>query len=439
MKASEFFTRPLALNVRALPSLDALERAVRRIAERWPDAVNIPLEQDREKLALEMKRRVSEWDWAGLKTAQITSAAVAVFDRERRDRDDLKEVREFYLEEICAHEPGAFLDAMAWVYIDSFDERSQHTIDLATTLTERSHDLGPRITTLLEVLPKLFVPGDIGPIIAERMMVMDSPYDDLKKLGFRSPHTSGLTLSAHQKFVSLIASSLKQDAPRKRLLKWLIPSEGKPLLTGAQKSVEALLKPWASATPPDEIRTELTETIISAYRDPRLHSGGIWAGFDAELKEVLLRWLTKQDMQFFCDSITATQDSHMWPPRRDFWLELYEEGRIDAAWVAFGAQARTYARQMLLRNNLDSSSRRFGRQMDRPNDGGTSLLIMKIGNKIVVDGCHSYKTHIFRQDDRGAPKLYQSIYHCDDIMRRSKLNKAHISIKVWSEWVERHV
>jgi hypothetical protein len=64
---------------------------------------------------------------------------------------------------------------------------------------------------------------------------------------------------------------------------------------------------------------------------------------------------------------------------------------------------------------------------------------MRIGNKIVVDGCHSYKTHIFRVNDSTAPKLYQTIYHCDDVMRRSALSKAHNHIPNWQLWIEQHI
>lgn len=127
----------------------------------------------------------------------------------------------------------------------------------------------------------------------------------------------------------------------------------------------------------------------------------------------------------------------MWPPRRDFWLKLYDDKMIDEAWVAFGSEARRYAQQNLVRSGKTDMNRRFGRQLDR--GGSTSLLIMRIGNKIVVDGCHSYKTHIFRMDDKQAPKLYQREYYCDKIMRSSRNSKPHNSINNWSQWVLQNV
>jgi hypothetical protein len=201
--------------------------------------------------------------------------------------------------------------------------------------------------------------------------------------------------------------------------------------------VESILRPWKSTTPDDEIRHEISERIVKAYNDPRLHHGGIWADFDADLKGVLLRWLTKQDMTFFCDMVSATQNSHMWPPRRDFWLDLYEDGRIDEAWVAFGSEAQRYAQRHLVGSAGNQLGKRFGKQLDR--GGSTSLLIMRMGGRIVVDGCHSYKTHIFNREDPSAPELYKQIYYCDDIMRRSRNSKSHSSIPSWQNWVLRHV
>ncbi|SHL33390.1 EH_Signature domain-containing protein [Roseovarius marisflavi] len=110
---------------------------------------------------------------------------------------------------------------------------------------------------------------------------------------------------------------------------------------------------------------------------------------------------------------------------------------IDEAWVAFGASARQYAQRHLVGSDNNHTNRRFGRQLDR--GGSTSLLVMRIGNKIVVDGCHSYKTHIFRQNDPKAPKLYQRTYYCDDIMRSSWSSKSHSSIPSWKIWVMQNV
>jgi len=435
--AREMLSRGQSFRIRALPSLQQVRRSVSNILSRWPDAVRTPEDRDRERLANEMLRRVSEWDWTNITTQRVNSAAVAVFDEERRSRQDLSPVREFYLTEIAAREPGAFLDGMVGVYIESFAPGRDHTRHLAKALAERSHELGARHRKLMAALPELFRPDAAPLALARTMREADDAYTHLKAIGLNSPHTSGLARAAQKIFVERLAPDLDKAEARRKLFNWLTPENGPVLQAGAGPAVEALLAPWRDRNPPDTLRNELSEAIIAAWNDPRLHAGGIWSGFDSGLRAVLLRWLTHQDMKFFCDMVTATQNSHMWPPRRDFWLKLYHDRMIDEAWVAFGSEARRYAQRNLLRGGKTDMNRRFGHQLDR--GGSTSLLIMRIGNKIVVDGCHSYKTHIFRADDRRAPKLYERQYYCDDIMRASPNSKPHNSIPSWSQWVMQHV
>ena len=435
--ARDMLSRGQSFRVRSLPPLEQVRRSVSNILSRWPDAVRTPENRDRERLAKEMLRRVSEWDWTNITTQRVNSAAIAVFDDERQSRQDLSSVREFYLAEIATRPPGAFLDGMVSVYIESFTPGRDLTRQLAKALEERSSDLGARHRKLMAALPELFRPDVVPTALARTMQDVDDAYAQLKAIGLTSPHTSGLAKAAQKTFVERLAPDLDKAEARRKLFNWLTPVHGPVLQAGAGPAVGALLAPWRDRSPPDALRNELSETIISAWNDPRLHSGGIWSAFDGELRAVLLRWLTHQDMKFFCDMVTATQNSHMWPPRRDFWLKLYHDKMIDEAWVAFGSEARRYAQQNLLRGGKTDMNRRFGRQLDR--GGSTSLLIMRIGNKIVVDGCHSYKTHIFRADDRRAPKLYEWQYYCDDIMRASSNSKPHNSIPSWSQWVLQHV
>jgi hypothetical protein len=119
--------RGQSFRIRSLPPLEQIRRAVSNILRRWPDAVCTPEDRDRERLAKEMLGRVSEWDWTNITTQRVNSAAVAVFDEERRSCEDLSRVREFYLTEIATREPGAFLDGMVGVYIESFAQGRDHT------------------------------------------------------------------------------------------------------------------------------------------------------------------------------------------------------------------------------------------------------------------------------------------------------------------------
>ena len=425
----------LVLGASAPPSFIALDRAVARVRAKWPDVVVIPDIASRDALAGEMLRRVTEWDWTSVPTQRVTAAAFAAFDEDRRDRAVLQPLRDFYLREIGHSDQEVFLTAMFRVYLDSFAPLASHTIHLAAALRSRRSDLGTRVIAMLRALPALLLPDRAPAEVAGLMVNADDPYAALQHMGFPAPHQPGLPQQAHLVFIRQIAPQLDQSSAQDRLLRWLKPAEAPALQTGASEAVAALLAPWRERAPPEAMQNRLTEAIVAAYGDPRVRRGGIWAGFPEPLKVVLLRWLTKADMRLFCDVITRTQSDAQWPPRRDFWLRLFEQRRIDEAWVAFGTDAGNFARRVA--GDLRSDTRRFANQTDR--NGGTSLLIMRIGSKIVVDGCHSYKTHIFNATSPVAPKLYQPTYQCDRIMRQSSLSKAHNSIPNWQHWVEQHI
>lgn len=425
------------LSSRVLPPLDGIGRAVAKITDRWPDLVKKPEDRDREKLALNMLFRVQNDRWNDITTQRVISAGIAIFDEDRRSREDLTPAREFYFQEIAAARPGPFLDGMVGVYVESFEPGADHTLLLAKALSLQTSALSGRQRNLFGALPALFTPDAAPQDLALVMLASDDAYSTLTAMGLTTPHASGLARAAHKIFVERLAPDLDKAEARAKLFNWMTPENGPVLQSGAGPAVEALLSVWRKQPPPLAVRNELSEQIIGAWNDPRLHSGGIWPGFDPALKAILLQWLTYQDMKFFCDMVTATQDSHMWGPRRDFWLKLHKDNMIDEAWVAFGSDALRYAKQNLVKSGKTDLGKRFARQLDR--GGSTSLLIMRLGNKIVVDGCHSYKTHVFRHDDPRAPKLYQKQYYCDDIMRASRNSKPHNSIYNWSQWVLQNV
>ena len=82
--------RRQSFRTRALPPLGQIKRSVDNIMSRWPDAVRTPEDRDREKLSQNMRLRVSEWNWENITTQRVISAAVAVFDKERCNRPDLR-------------------------------------------------------------------------------------------------------------------------------------------------------------------------------------------------------------------------------------------------------------------------------------------------------------------------------------------------------------
>lgn len=425
------------LTMKVLPPLREMERAVDRICARWPDAVPEPAEGNREKLALEFLDRVNRNDWDRVSVAKVLQAAVAAFDEQRAGRPDLANLHDFLIGEIRATGITSYLSGMFHVYVGSFADGASHTNFLADALRSRRGALGARVDALVDAFPDLLAPAKAPALLANIMATTDEPWQELKNIGFSAPHAPGLLSVAHDRFVALIRDKLDREAEQERLINWLAPRAGVALSRGAGAAIAGLLRPWIAKPIPADRQSRLAEWIVAHYGDPRTNRGSIWAGFEPELRDVLLRWLAQEDMNYFCAVVSATQDSHMWPPRRDFWLKLHAQGRISEAWVAFGRDAGVFARRKLIREGTANITRRFGEQFDR--NASTSLLIMRIGDKIVVDGCQNYKTHIFDASDPQAPKLYQGKYYCNDIMRISRNSKPHHPIHVWQTWVQRQI
>ncbi|MBC6438501.1 MAG: hypothetical protein GDA52_10305 [Rhodobacteraceae bacterium] len=425
--------RPLAV-----PDLWDLIKAADRVRQRWPDVQAAGTAQEREALAQKLKDRVERDDWDNTRLSFVIAATAAVFDLDRRDRPDLDRTREFLCAEAGASTSETFLSGLLRTYLDSYVPNGAHTAALATALRGATPRAGATARSLLKAVPELLDPKNGPGRLAVRMLQMPDPHTELSRLGVRNPHGAGFMNHTHLSLTERIRPNLSERERIDWYIGWLRPPGREEALTiGADRAIEALIHPWLYTHPGGELRTHIVETLIELYGDPRIRSGGVWAGVDKRHMAIIHRWLTREDIHFFTGVVDANQDSHMWPPRRDFWLELYNEGRIDAAWVALSSQALAYARQHLMRQDAKNADTRVGFQRARQN---TSLLIMNIGNKIMVDGCHSYRTHVFDQDDPMAPKLFQEGYDCDEIMhasdhRPSGASKSHSSIPSWSRWV----
>jgi hypothetical protein len=435
-----------------LPDAAPLRAATKAVLDRWPDKLQPP-KMNLEQLVAEMLDRVNRWDFSKWTIAQTINAAHACFDASRRGKPDLAPLRRFYHDEIVASTNESFLDGMMPVFIGSFVPESQHTLLLGRALASARARLGPRWTTLLKALPSLFDGRSAPRQIATMMTNMGDPWTELQQIGIRLPHAPGLMDHAHSAFVSLMAPRLNKLGDVDKLVAWLKP-EGQPVRSsGGAEAIQALLAHWTDKEPPEALRKRLVERLTDLFGDPRMHKGGAWAGISGATLNLFLRWITGANIEFFMDVVTQVEQSRMWIPRRRFWMQLYMEGRIDAAWVAFSERGVTLANRLLYaqgrRDRLE-----FGKQVARED---TSILILKSGDKIIVEGSHSYRIHIFRETEPEAPKLYQNSYNCDEILRKSDLRKNKLARTHscqcsresypeiclhncgWQDWVNEHI
>lgn len=419
-----------------LPELTRLIAAKKRVMDRWPDIVPDPPERDCEAIIIQMLALLESNRWEDIKMSFVLRALKVAFGANFRNREVVEPIIDFAFAELDATTQSTFLNAMVAIYLSSYEPKAAHSLALGTKISAKRSLLNGKWRAIEETYPTLFDANHAHEDIAASMEEMEEPWQGLKAKGFPNPHATGLMDYIHAAYVDRMRPNLNMESWLDVLFKWLNPEPGKRKTSGSIEVIEAVLGHWVGKNASNQARETVTEHLINQYNDPRTNRS-LWVGVSEDYMNVIFSWLTREDLRFFTSVVDATQKDPQWQPRKKFWLKLYDEGQINEAWVAFCPNAERYARTHLIRSGVAENVRRFGKQTKGGSKFDTSILIMRIGNKIVVDGCHMYRTHIFNVDDPVAPKLYRRDYDCDeDVMRLSPRSKAHTNpIHHWENWV----
>lgn len=406
---------PALPQVGTVGSLELLGRVTRRIHERWPDITPQYAEADREALLHSILERIRDWLWDSVPMAVVCAGARYAFSKPFSKQAIFAPVRDFYLREARLNGSPTFMAAIWTAWLESYEAGS----DITRQLTDVLNDAQPRLPAptqqFLNAVPGVLCAKTAPDRLAQVMAPQDNPYDYLRRQGLRQVRSPGMMQLTHAAYVKVLAPYLEQQLWVERLLCWLGSGKNK-LINGAELAIEALLHPWHNSEPSEKFSRLLAEELVNRYGDPRLSLIGPWALVSRESLDTLFRWLTRDDILFFLDVVSRSQESHMWEPRREFWRSLYDEGMISAAWVAFGRDAFELAKDYRNRGDI-SGAQAFGRQTARGNRTDTSLLLMRIGRCLVVEGSHNYKVHLFYADDENAPRLFEPSYDCERIRR----------------------
>jgi hypothetical protein len=422
-----------------LPEMTRLIAAKKRVLDRWPDIIPEPPERDHEAIVLQMLALLERNSWEDVKMSFVLRALKVAFGPNFRNREDVAPIIGFAFDELDATSQSTFLNAMVAIYLSSYEPKSGHSLDLGSKIIAKRELLNGKWRAIEETYPSLFDASRAHDDIAASMEEMDEPWQGLKANGFPNPHATGLMDYVHGAYVDRIRPNMNMESWLDVLFKWLNPEPGKRKTSGSIEVIEAVLGHWVRKTASDQTRQAVTEHLTNQYNDPRTNRS-LWVGVAEDHMNVIFSWLTREDLRFFTSVVDATQKDPQWQPRKKFWLKLFDEGLIEQAWVAFCPSAERYARTHLIRSGFADNVRRFGRQSKGGSRLDTSILIMKIGGKIVVDGCHNYRTHIFNIDDPVAPKLFRREYDCDaDVMDLAPWSKAHNAIHSWSQWVRESI
>ncbi|MFW8564856.1 EH signature domain-containing protein [Orrella sp. 11846] len=395
------------------PSFEILERTIRRIMNRF-DVSPVAPQNDSEELFAEMHQRIAKRDWHKVPMSFVTKVASLVFSAVHRLRDDLIEIRRFLYREIIASDRQGFLNPMMRIYVETYEIDAPHTKELARCLSQVKARIGARWQKLLINFPQLLDPVRAPEVISEWMMNTDNPWHNLRSRGLRQPHAPGLMDAAHLAFVQSMATQLDNQNEIEKLLSWLNPDQHTLRQNGAGVAINALLNVWIDQDPPQEIKALLIDRLTALYGHPRADRHAAWNEVSPKAEGVFLRWLMGADIRFLFQILTEVERGHMWTEREAFWWTLYEQGRIHEVWVAFNEAGYATAINKL---PMDSQhgGRRFGKQIGEKDK---SLLIMRIGELIVVEGTYSFQVHAFNAHNPETPKLYLEHY---DVARIRKI------------------
>ena len=419
----EFRRRPL--------DMEPLERAALRIEQAFPD-IGSKSSGDMDAIVERVAKAVELKNWKGVTTGDVARSLQASLDGEY----PLSEIlREFLTEEMSVTTNPRLLDVPVRAYLETWEAGAVKTRNLRALILAKSEKLPLRWQTLFLACPE-FLDTARGPHgVAKRMVEANAPHDWLRAQGLAAPHDQGFMRLAHSEFVRE-SPAPENEASLDKLLSWITPS-GAPALEDdrAAEVVDRILSPWVNRPCPAGYQEHCATRLIDRFGDPRRDKPAFWALVSGEGKRVLYKWLARKSMEAMFEVVTkaATDpDSiRLWANVKRFWLSLYEAGRIDEAWVVLGQKAIPVA-QALHRQTGDKSYLNYGRQAGRPD---TSLLLMTIGSKTVVEGSHYFRVHVFPTPSRQTPQLYLEAYDFNDIMLPDHHNDARRHTDGWMDWV----
>lgn len=385
-------------------------------------------------LAATYMQRLHDDNWDGATEADIAALTRAVCTGTLNEFDEL---REFLLVQAARTRRPNVQAAMCEGYFEGWLQDEMLTGKVAKIISEAAEHLPRPFAKIVSNLPEVLdVPA--GAIrLAQRMTAQDKPYTWLISCGFPDPQSIGFLEEVSNTFLASLPAVRDRKA-MDRLMGWCRPDEAIGLQGDQQiAAIDHLLRPWVNDDPQKEDRQHITEFLVHHFGDPRTAGANIWTDVDPTCHRVMLRWLAGDSIVAFMDVISTVEQQNgvTWRMRREFWTRLYDEGTVTEAWVALHPAAEKEARRRFEETG-DTSLKAFGRQSGKRRD--TSLLIMCAGDRVIVEGSHTYRVHVFDHDTIGRPQLYLSEYF-DEHITLPRENKQdtnwHDQPGHWRDWV----
>lgn len=416
-----------------------LEEECRSIRDKYP-APKLVTDSALSALVELCLSRITSGNWRGATEANILPLVHALC---RGGISEPTKLIEFLCREVNLTRRTSFLAAAMEGYLEGWSGGSTHTRRAAALLQERQRDLPEPYSDCVSRAPECLDPDSGARSIAARILESDEPLEAMSDLGFGEPFSPG--------FATEVGNSFVQDYPlpeslalAQRLALWARPENGGGIGDeGLIGTLEKLLSPWHQRVPTEGIQAWLLNWVLEHIGDPRKPGeSGHWLMASETSKRTVLTWLAGQSIEAFMSVISAVEIERpdMWSERRNFWMSLYKEGVITEAWVALHPAAQREAKRRF-EETKEPSFEAFAQQLGGRKD--TSLLIMRAGDHILVEGSKNYRIHVFDRDFPGRPELYRDSYRDQDITlspSNHPATKYHRGgINNWGSWVRRQL
>ena len=267
-----------------------------------------------------------------------------------------------YLSELRERASASALLSLSTVYLRVYPIKSRHADLLQVALVNLLKTLKtPRGIAFREKSAEFHLLRKDGPDhVARLMLEAGDPELVATKAGLVGPlEEQGFIEATGGQLIERLGKLLERGRSDEDLLDRVLGYFSKT--TGTQQqlrfprlrvsTVESLLLPFLEREPDADIKTRISDYLLSHYNDPRLNRAN-WHGVSDDAMAVMMRWLVSATLEDFFRVVSEGSMGHpdadrMWPYRRAFWTAYLDGGYITDAWVVLGEEIAMRARHFL--------------------------------------------------------------------------------------------
>lgn len=424
-----------------LPGSLKIERSYDRVCKKY-DQVSSVRSVDYDALLAKLQLVAKSRAMSTLSQREMRLAASCLFDGEKKLADDHDFLGQF-LGALRSIRSRSAVRRLIYAYCVHFDPRHPGIRQIGLFLREAISTVpsSPRW-----VWPErhrqfgLFDPAQAPDQLAGLTIDSPDPRKELEEVGLSGPlMVSGLSASVFLSALKLTQRKLS-SAPKSedvdRVIAW-VQADGGGMYYSAYRGAiaNALLLPWISSTPTQDMRQTIQSFLLDKLSDPRIN-GGAWLGTDQAARDVMIRWLAQATLEQFLKVVDRVAAKHQWDYRRAFWNAYIEKKVVANAWVAFGANGAHVARK-IAETTADSLMRRFGTLGGAGTD--QAVLLLSIGELIIADWSHNGRLRIWRRGNPSAPEFNLETYLASALRADSEFDTVHLPPDGWQGKAEAYI